>query len=350
MKCQEERPRASSGRGADVTSAPFLPTPMRSLLAVLALLSLAACDSAGPEDALLGTWTLTAARTDVEATSRTAQTVPDRSAAPSGAISVTGATRATLSNVVDLFADGEGNINLIVESASPLSGAGYVQLAVLEGSTESQASLIDADAGLSYNAYFTPRRGLITRSGGRFSIAPITLSNGNVTATASGTIRYPEVALAPGTPTRVQSTDESLDGTLRFVFGDDGRFSATAFSPDDRQSVAGTWEIVEDGQVRVRVTDAGQTETVTFQYAIEAGILVLEARDFVEETCTGECLRSFEGQLFANPGSLSAVDFLITYRFGTRTAASARAAEAPPSRYPQRAPLPIVGRLLPETR
>lgn len=317
-------------------------------LFLLALLVVAACDSSSPEDALVGTWTLSGVRTDVQATSRTAQTIPDRSAAPTGAITVTGATRASLGRVANLFADPDGNLNLAVESTDPLSTTGYVQLVVSEFVSESQASLIDADAGLSYNAYFTPRRSLVARTGGRFTVAPVVMSNGNVTATASGILQYPEVALAPGTPTRVESYEESIDGTLQFVFAADGSFRATALAPDDDQSVTGTWEIVGGDEVRITARQAGQTETVTFRYSIEAGTLVLETRDLTESDCVDECVEFYEGHLFASRGSLSAINRLTTYRFSNRAQASARAVEAPARvRRPQPAPFPILGPLLP---
>ena len=56
---------------------------MRRLALLLpALLLVAACDSSSPEDALVGTWTLTAAQIDTRVTSSTAQTIPDRTVEP----------------------------------------------------------------------------------------------------------------------------------------------------------------------------------------------------------------------------------------------------------------------------
>ena len=297
---------------------------MRRLALLLpALLLVAACDSSSPEDALVGTWTLTAAQIDTRVTSSTAQTIPDRTVEPTGTIAITGATTASLGSVVNLFADADGTVNLAVESTSPLSTTGYVQLVLLETATESQASLIDADAGLSYNAYFTPRRSLIARSGGRFTVGPITMSSGTATATASGTLRYPDLALTPGTPAVVERFEEPFDGTVRFTFEEDGTFRATAFTPDDDQDVTGTWALV-DGDVRVTVTQGGQTEVVTFRTTVEGNTLELVATDIGDLSCTDECLSFYESTAFATPGSISAVDFLLTYRFRSGTSAAAR--------------------------
>ena len=322
---------------------------MRTLLPLLALLSLAACDSGGPDDALVGTWTLTHVRADVQATSRTAQTVPDRSATPSGSLSVTGATTASLGTVVNLFSDPDGGVNLAIES-SDIGSAGYVQLVIQELVTESQASLLDADAGLSYNAYFTPRRTLIARTGGRFTVAPVEVTTGNETATVSGAIRYPDLALVAGQPTVLQRNEGAPDETIRFVFGDDGTFRATMFSLGDDESVSGTWERVGDN-VRVTVTDSVQTEVVTFRATVTGTTLELEAADLDGFSCIDECLRFYEGEVFATPGSLSAVSLLITYRFNSGAQASARAsgAPAPPLRSRQAA-LPILGPLVSEGR
>lgn len=310
-------------------------------------LLLAACDSSSPEDALVGTWTLTSLSTDTQVTSRTTQTIVNRSAPPSGAIAVTGATTASLGMVANLSADDDGNVNLAVESTVP-GVPGHVQLVLSEFASESQANLIDADAGLGYVAYFTPRRSLVSRNGGRFTVASVTMSTGTVTASASGTLTYPEVALTPGTPTRAERVDVPLDGTtIRFTFEEDGTFRATTLSPADDQDATGTWELV-GGDLRISVTEGSVTETITFRYTLQGNTLEIEAADVGEFSCTGECLRSYEGLLFATPGSLSAVELLFTYRFRAGSSAAGQVvpeARRSAPRGPRPAP-PIIGRFL----
>ena len=284
----------------------------RLALAALLASTLAACDSAEPGDDLVGTWTLTSAEFAYLVTSRTAQAVPDLSGQPAGSIDASGAVTARLDYVFDLFGDRDFlQLGVASENLETVQGP-YAELFLgqyVSDGVELSGNLNDAD-GQTYGVYLETPTPRLTRDGGRFTLAPTALDGG---VTVGGSLVYPEVALPPGEPAEVPRRDDVLDPeeTVTFTFGEDGAFELTATRRNRAVTAEGTWSLTPDGLVRIGIRDENVTEFTTYAFRVDGGTLRLEAAD--DAACSADCVRSLEGPLFADPGSLETVAFLERY-------------------------------------
>ena len=310
---------------------------MPRLAALLSLvLLLAACDSTEPGDDLVGTWTLTSMARELRVTSRMAQTVPDFSATPTGAITVSGAASSRLDRLDAIYRDDHhAQVQLSSSTVSSQSG-GSSWLAFYQSGSDTSADFYDAEQGAYFSGYVSGRE-LFTVSGTRFTVSPMTLGGGGPSVSVGGTLTFPGVALAAGEPTAIPRAGyvDETEGTVTFEFEDDGTFVTTEIDGNTSVASSGTWEVADDGRVRIGVVDGSVTQYVTFDYAITGGTLQLEAAGLDGlSSCDAECLRQVESEVFAARGTLSAAELVTAFRLrsgGPRAAAraDARAAEAP---------------------
>lgn len=283
---------------------------MRAALFLALLLPLAACDG-GDADALIGTWRLEALTEAVRVTSQTAQALPDVSATPTASVTATGALSADLDVVTDLTAS-DGFAQLLVATASRETAATVIELAVAQIPSNAQANLVDDATGGSFFGFFGDAT-VLEQDGGRFTIPSLTL-NGDGQVTVSGTVVYPEIALAPDQPTEVQPYEEELEGVLTLTFAADGTFAAQATGPGGTASATGTWDRLDAERVRLTATEGDAIESGVFEASVDGTSLVLKGED-LDAPCSRACIRRVETEVFAEPGSLSAASFVSTFRF-----------------------------------
>ena len=324
---------------------------MNRLPAFLALLVpfVAACDSGGPEADLVGTWALTSADTELRVTSRAAQTIPDLTATPSGAVTVSGAVSARLRYVGNIFQFEDFTVLSITEG-DPRTGAGLGSELTLQGDGDGTNAYFFPAGDGAFSGYF-PGVPSFARSGAQFTVPRLTIEGGDGTVTIGGTLTFPEVRLAASTPTAVrQDPYDAEDGgaAIQFTFEEDGTFRLATTSGNRTTENTGTWETVGAGQVRIGIRENSVTEYVAFDYVVDGGALRLEAAgiDGVS-SCEAECLRDVEAQIFAEPRSLTAAESVTVFELqsgAARARASATAGERPGPSWRSAPTVPLLGR------
>ena len=323
---------------------------MRRTLALASALVLAACDSAGPTDAdaLVGTWALTGLREELRVTSRADQVLPDLTAEAEGAVEVAGAAPARLPFLAFVVASAEDRLAVFYERERSDGDPG-AQLLLYQSDFSDEASFYGGADGLAFSADVPEGAALFTSDGAAVTVPPLTLtSEGGLEVVASGTLTFPEIALAAGEPTSLP--ERSLfelfeDEGITITFREDGTFESRAAGDD---LTVGTWESTEDGEVTVRIREGGETETVRFAFRVEGGALTLSLSGPSGDGCDAPCRLGYEAGLLAEPGSLSDVTSTFVYEFAEAADAEAQR-PAPEARVrpevPGRPALPLVGRV-----
>ena len=320
---------------------------MRRLAALLLVLPvLAACDSTEPGDDLVGVWTVSSIGLEYVVTSRTAQTVPDFTAAPSGAISVSGAVNRQLRYVDEIYGGGDGFSLARFTAAAPGSGP-LSELTVSQFGDQSNVSFYDEPTGRDFRADFQGRPSFRVQ-GTSVEVATSTLYDGSGSVSVSGALTFPGIALAAGEPTAVPAGTLEIDDLVAtYEFEEGGTFTATSFDFDETTTISGTWEATDDGRLRVSTTEGSVTQTTAFTYEVSGSTLRLTATGLGGAgPCTGDCLRQVEGQIFAATNSLTAVSegLSITLRSGRSAAAARPAPEGARRARPIPPAVPFLGR------
>lgn len=323
-----------------------------SLLLLVALPLVAGCDSADPGDDLVGTWALTSVASDLRVTSRTTQSVPNVAAQPTGALSVSGVAAAQLGYVDYLYGSSDGYVQLQIASADSRMGSETVsQFFLSDSPSQSSAQYFDAQTG-GYFSSFSEGPSSLTRNGNRFALAAVSLSDGSGTITVQGSLTFPEIRLAANATTAIPqpSFDELGDDAITFTFQKDGTFVLTTTEGNRAEAQSGTWEVTTDDQVRIGIRDGSITEFVTFKYAVDGRALRLEASGIDGiSSCSDECLREIEGNLFADTGTLTAAESVSRYELRSSAGQATARVVTQPSRIqgrplPKSPLLPLLGR------
>ena len=318
-----------------------------SLLVLLAAPLLAACDSSEPGDDLVGVWTVSSVQTEYVVTSRTAQTLPDLSASPSGAVTVTGDASARFDRLGFVFSDGMGTSILSLTTSTATGTGSDPDLMIFQSEADSEVRFLDGPSGRYFTGTF-PGQTSFGVSGTTLSVPARSLGDGAGAVVVRGSLTFPGIALAAGQPTAVPSGTLDIVGeATTFEFGDDGGFTVTTRYGNESEVSSGTWKVRDDGRLRIGIVDGTTTETNVFAYEISGGTLRLSASGLDNSaSCDAECRRQIEAQIFAAPGSLSALDTnaIITLRSGRPSASVRVAPEGTRPARPLPPTVPILGR------
>lgn len=317
---------------------------MARRLLSLALLALAACDGTAPApeppppdpggpplaERIAGTWAVSRVTTEFEVVSDVAQTLPDLQAEGEGGIVVEGDLSARLTHAVDPFWFVFKNAlrpewDLIGFQTIP--GGHFRDVETEPGtrliltSTESSLGVTltvrDETGHTSSAGREDPEpRPTHTRDGGRITIETqqVTSVDGTIEASASGSVTFPTIQLAPNEPTVVRSFDAGIEaGSYTFTFGDDGTYFAD-FSATGQGEHVGTWAEEADGQIVVRVLapSPGWTEHYAVEHAGDRLTLVSRRPPV---GCGATCSARYERGLLAEPGSLRSPTYVSVIEF-----------------------------------
>ena len=301
------------------------------------LISLVACDSGGPDDEVVGTWTLAAYTTrDVATVSRT-QAVLDANARPDGAATIEGDQTGSVSHLNWVSRYG-GALEFSLLSYDPDGPAPVDQqiVTVTDGAAypgERPKNLQVTTYGPDAPGYFPLASDAdpFTRSGWSFRFRDVALGQSDGSGRSvrvGGAVVLGSRELVAGTPTALTEYAGGADPsyTLVYEFEVGGTLRVRVSHGNRTVETLGMWE--RDG-ARLRLTapygDYGASETVSYVASRSGGDLVL-IDDAAGSSCDRSCRQSMEEAWGMEAGSLERYQTEVEVRFRPSAArASARA-------------------------
>ena len=310
-----------------------------ALLALL--LALAACDSGGPADEVVGTWALATFTNREVMVVSTTQTVIDLTVQPTGAVTVAGSEAASLStlNWAGRYGGGlEFSVASFDGNTSPYPERRHF-LNVTDNDAYRSVRLIAGD-DQTYVEYALPegdpapfvREGSTYRFTGGSLVAT---DSSDRTATLSGALTFGSRTLTAGQRETLSEyrydTDPSYRVTYEFTSGGALRIRETQGNRTVER--VGTWERTGDRLRLSMPTEVpGVTETLTYTVARDGGALLL-VDEMGAYPCDADCRRYTEQSYGLQPGTLRSYASEAEIRFApVAPRADARAEGAAPAR------------------
>ncbi|GAB5533910.1 MAG: hypothetical protein Rubg2KO_01590 [Rubricoccaceae bacterium] len=303
----------------------------KSFVFVLLVLVFAACDtdSGGIDspDTLVGTWLLDGTTAHSYVTSAETHTALDTQQPGTGGIVVSGAESGSLRYLTSL--SGVGDHPTVTLSSLP-NGQEYSQgrrMTLYLTPNHAYLTIGDAHSSTQYSSNFYGQESSpMTLSRTALDLASITFygydsqTGENRTLQASGSLTFATRQYVAGIETEVEpvyNSNTPSDSESRFVFEADGTFRTETTGGGRTVSRKGRWEAA-DGRLRVGLTHAPSSETVTmeYRYRVEDGILSLA---YTPSFCLDYCVRGRETSLYLGPGALTSVRDEFVYRYTPST-------------------------------
>lgn len=294
-----------------------------SALLLTGLLALTACDAGGPDDEVVGTWSLASfTNREVMTVSRT-QSVIDLTAPAAGAATLDGSETATLSTVNYVGRYGAG-LDFWVASfdwyTSPVPARRHF-LNVTDTGTPGWARAV-AEADQDWVEYTTPEGGAapFTRDGAtyRFTGGRLAATDSSERAvTVGGAITFGTRTLTAGQAETISEYTYDADPyyRVRYAFEPGGTFRVEESQGNRTVERVGTWERTG---TRLRLSTPtgveGVTETLTYTVARTGGALVL-TDDAGASSCDAACRQYMEQAWGLEPGTLRSYATLAEVRF-----------------------------------
>lgn len=278
----------------------------------VAALGLAGCDGGEPSRSahpLVGAWRSEGDYQRSLVTSARAQTVVDPSRPGSGDLRYDGNASGTVRHVT-ASTDQAGRSSFTVFSMTPHAHPFPTAYAFLSLSADATGLTVWRDG--AHTQYTLPHHGgpaPHTFEEGRLTVRDVTLTSpGGATVQVGGSLAVATRTILAGTEQEVARRSYGNDpGESRErVFEPGGAYRETRTAPGASSTVTGTWEVVDEGRVRLSV-EGGQL-TAVFDYDVQDGTLALSERwDPCANTPLRECLAVYEREFGLGAGSLTRV-------------------------------------------
>lgn len=297
----------------------------RLLLLLTLVLAVAGCDTSGPlDEALVGTWTLTATSDTDLLTVSEAQTITDYNRPPtSGALTVSGVVSGTLRHVGAFQRSGSGAYVRLQSDPQGQEGPGTVSVVLQSG----------GEGGLFAGNRYLPLTSFegaspFTLGTGVLEVPRATFMTSGEQSVATGRLTFATRALPANRETAVGSERVTLpeEGYVaRYTFESDGRLLVTETAGPNRRETRGRWDLAGESMLRIILVEGNTRVTYVLGYAVSGNTMTFT--DYIEELCPPDCQEAIASAYGVR------VESLLRYRVG-RSYRFARSATLQPEGRP----------------